>query len=358
MKKIDIYIIKKFLGTFFYAIALLVVIVIVFDLSEKIDDFIKHDPSLKEIIFDYYFNFIPYFVNLFAYLFTFISVIFFTSKMASNTEIIAILSSGISFRRFLRPYMISAVFLTIFSFVLANFIIPHTNKVMSDFENKYFFGPRTNRNKDIHMKLGPETYAYVQSFNAITNVGHQFSMEKVNKDGLYYKITSDRIIWDSINGTWNIENFVERKIDGMNETIYRGVDTTETLNLRPTDFVMKVEDIRTMGLKKLNQFIEAEKVKGTLNINEYLVARHKRISGPFATIILTLIGVALSSRKVRGGMGMNLGVGIAITFAYILFMQISTVFATYDNLSPFIAAWIPNIIFGILAVFLIRMAPK
>jgi len=358
MKKLDIYIIKKFLGTFFYAIALLVVIVIVFDLSEKIDDFLKNDPSLKEIIFDYYLNFIPYFVNLFAYLFTFISVIFFTSKMASDTEIIAILSSGVSYRRFLRPYMISAVFLAVFSFVLANFVIPHTNKVMQAFENKYLFGPRTNRNKDIHMKLGPETYAYVQSFNAITKVGHQFSMEKVNEEGLYYKITSDRVIWDSITGTWNIENFVERKIDGLNETIYRGGDTIQTLNMKPADFVMIVEDIRIMGLKELNQFIEAEKIKGTLNINEYLVARQKRISGPFATIILTLIGVALSSRKVRGGMGMNLGFGIAITFAYILFMQISTVFATYDNLSPTLAAWIPNIIFGILAVFLIRMAPK
>jgi len=358
VKKIDIYIIKKFLGTFFYAIALLVIIVIVFDLSEKIDAFIKRDPSLKEIIFNYYLNFIPYFVNLFAYLFTFISVIFFTSKMASNSEIVAILSSGISFNRMLRPYLISATFLGVLSFVLANFIIPHTNRIMMDFETKYMHDPRTSRETDIHMQIAPGTFIYVQSFNAITRIAHNFSMEKINEDGMYYKLTSDRIIWDSVDGSWNIDNYVLREIDGLNETLTRGKDRNEILNLHPDDFTFNFEDLKTMDWKHLNAFIKEEQMKGTQNITDYLVARQQRISGPFATIILTLIGVSLSSKKVRGGIGKHLGVGITITFAYILFMQISTVFATSGNLSPAMAAWIPNILFGLIAIILIRYAPK
>ncbi len=358
MKRIDYYIIKKFLGTFFYAIALLIVIVVVFDFSEKIDDFIRKAAPLKEIIFTYYFNFIPYFINLFVYLFTFISVIFFTSKMAANSEIVAILSSGISYRRLMRPYLISSVFLAVMSFMLANFVIPHTNRKLVEFEKRYINDPRSTRDINIHMQLDPQTYIYVESFNTQNQTGYKFSLEKINKKGLYYKLTSDKCVWDSLTNTWNVYNYAERTLNGMNDIIDRGRVKNMALNLKPEDFTLKVEDVITMNFFDLNRFVRDEKMKGTRKVIEYIVAQQKRIANPFATIILTFIGFALSSRKIRGGIGMHLGIGITITFSYILFMQISTVYATYGNLSPFMAAWIPNFIFGVVAIFLVKYAPK
>jgi lipopolysaccharide export system permease protein len=358
MKTIDIYITKKFLGTFFYAIALLIVIVVVFDFSEKIDDFIKKEAPLREIIFTYYLNFIPYFVNLFVYLFTFISVIFFTSKLAANSEIVAILSSGISYRRLMRPYFMSSFFLAAMSFFLANFVIPHTNRKLVEFEKKYINDPRSTRDFNIHMQINPETYIYVESYNTQNLTGYKFSLEKINNKGLYYKLTSDRCVWDSITNSWNVYNYAERNINGLNETIDRGKIKNMVLNLKPDDFTLKVEDIITMNFFDLNRFVRDEKMKGTRKIIEYKVAQQKRIANPFATIILTFIGFSLSSRKVRGGIGMHLGIGIAITFSYILFMQISTVYATFGNLSSFMAAWTPNLIFGVVAIFLVKYAPK
>ncbi|MCK4676617.1 MAG: LptF/LptG family permease [Bacteroidales bacterium] len=358
MKTIDYYIIKKFLGTFFYSIALLTVIVIIFDISEKIDDFISTQAPLKEIIFSYYMNFIPYFINLFAYLFTFIAVIFFTSKMASDSEIVAILSSGVSYRRMLLPYLYSAFFLALLSFFLANFIIPRTNKTLNTFEKTYLQNPRNIKDKDIHMQLTPEVFIFVESFNASTETGRKFSLEKINEKGLYYKLTSEKIVWDSTSDNWKVEDYFIRTIDGLNETVVSGDTMQVSMNIKPQDFTIKVEDMKTMNFLELNKFIMVEQMKGTSNILKYLVEKHKRIANPFATIILTLIGVSLSSRKVRGGIGMHLGIGITLTFSYILFMQISTVFATYGNLTPLMAAWIPNIIYMTLALVLLRFAPK
>ncbi|MDD5506907.1 MAG: LptF/LptG family permease [Bacteroidales bacterium] len=358
MRTIDYYIIKKFLGTFFYAIALLIVIVIVFDLSEKIDNFLKTKPSVYEIFFSYYLNFIPYFVNLFVYLFTFISVIFFTSKMASNTEIIAILSNGISFGRLLRPYFIAAVFLALMSFVLANFVIPITNRKLQAFEDRYLHNPRSNRDTDIHMKLDPQTYTYVESFNAANNIGYKFSLEKISDSGLYYKLTSEKVQWDSTSGAWKAQNYYLREFKGEDHIIEKGKEIDLAIGLKPEDFTIKKDDLKTMNFIRLNEFIKEERMKGSKNVNTFLIEKYKRVADPFATLILTFIGVAVSSRKVRGGIGMHLGIGITITFAYILFLQISTVFATMGNLSPIIAAWIPNIIFGLMALFMIRVAPK
>ncbi|HNS17594.1 MAG TPA: LptF/LptG family permease [Bacteroidales bacterium] len=358
MKKIDHYIIRKFLGTFFYAIALLIVIVIVFDLSEKIDNFLKTKPSVTEILFSYYLNFIPYFVNLFVYLFTFISVIFFTSKMASNTEIIAMLSSGISFNRLLRPYFIAAVFLAGMSLILSNFVIPYTNRRLQAFEDQYLHNPRSNRDTDIHMKLDQETYAYVESFNAQANVGYKFAIEKINEQGLYYKLTSEKVQWDSATSTWKAQNYYLRQFRGEDQDIRHGREISLELDLKPEEFTIKKDDMKTMNFIRLNEFIKEEKLKGSQNLNVYLVEKYKRIADPFATLILTFIAVSVSSRKVRGGIGMHLGIGIAITFSYIMFIQVSTVFATMGNLSPAIGAWIPNLIFGIMALFMIRLAPK
>ena len=359
MKIIDIYIIKKFLGTFFFSIALLSVIIIVFDLSEKIDDFLEKQATLKGIVFDYYLNFIPFFVNMFSYLFTFIAVIFFTSKMAQNTEVIAILSSGISFRRFLYPYMLSAGFLAILSFYMSNFMIPHTNKVMWEFEKTFIKDPIKNENMNIHMQISPGEFVYVESYNSFTATGQKFSLEKFTPEGtLVYKLNSDRIAWDSVSGRWSIRNYYFRKITGDKEFISKGLQMDTLINLRPEEFTLVADDIKTMNYFELNEFIKKEELKGSPNIPKYLLEKYKRYAFPFATIILTLIGDSLSSRKVRGGIGMHLGIGIGLTFTYILFMQVSNVFATFGNVSPLLATWIPNIIFGVLSIFMIRMAPK
>ena len=358
MKIIDIYIIKKFLSTFFFAISLLIVIVVVFDVSENIDEFLENDAPLYDIIFSYYLNFIPYFVNLFLYLFTFISVIFFTSKMASNSEIIAILSSGISFRRFLRPYFISAAFLAILSFYLANFLIPQTNEKKRDFKDKYMEKLAKNKDRNIHLQTSPGTFIYVENYNNSTNLGHKFSLEKFKNEKLYYKFRAEKLEWDTITKKWHFEDYYIRTIDGMDEKIFKGKELDTTLILQPSDLYYYKEDYEEMNYWELNKYIKQAKLKGSDKVKDYEIEKNKRIASPFATIILTLIGVSLSCRKVRGGIGMHLGLGITITFAFILFMQISTVFATFGNLSPAVAVWIPNIIFGLLGIFLLQKAPK
>lgn len=358
MKLLDIYIIKKFLGTFFYAISLLIVIVIIFDISENIDEFLEKDAPLVDIIFSYYLNFIPYFINLFVYLFTFISVIFFTSKLASNTEIVAMLSGGVSYYRFLRPYFISAIVLAVMSFYLGNFLIPKTNIKRREFKDKYMENLQRDKDRNIHLKIGPQTYVYLENFNSSTNTGIRFSLEEFDGNKLVYKMMADRLRWDSTESHWNIDNYNIRKIGEIQETLVRGRKMDTTLNLLPSDLYEKKEDFEEMNYWELRERIEYEKLKGSEKVKIYEVEKHKRIAAPFATIILTLIGVSLSSRKMRGGIGMHLGLGIAFTFTYILFMQITMVFATFGDLSPFFAAWIPNFVFAIIGLVLLRTAQK
>lgn len=359
MKIIDIYIIKKFLGTFFYSIALLSVVIIIFDLSEKIDDFLEKQAPLQAIIFDYYFNFIPFFVNMFSYLFTFIAVIFFTSKMAQNIEIVAILSSGISFKRFLWPYFISATIIGLLSLYMANFLIPHTNKTMWDFEKTYIKNPIKNEDMNIHMQIDPGVFVYVESYNTFTKVGQKFSLEQFDRDGrLVYKLNSDRANWVEETGKWRITNYYYRVLGDSAEYLRKGHQKDTLLNLHPSEFTIISGDIKTMDYFELRDFIEKERLRGSPKINEYLVEQYQRYAFPFSTLILTLIGVSLSSRKVRGGIGIHLGIGIALTFSYILFMQVSQVFAAVGNMSPMLAVWIPNIIYGLLGIYMLRIAPK
>lgn len=353
LKKIDWYIIKKFLGTFFYSIALLTVIIIVFDISENIDEFIENDAPLNKIIFQHYMNFIPYFVNMFSYLFTFIAVIFFTSKLAMNTEIIAILSSGISFNRMLYPYMVSAFALTLMSFWLANFVIPKANISRREFKNQYIEKLTKNKDQHIHLQITPGTFAYVESFNAFTKTGQKFSLEKFDENrSLLYKLNSDKIVYDTLSGKWKIYNYYIRKINENGETLTKGAELDTLINLNPSDMFIEKEDFEVMNYHEIREYIATQKMKGNPRIVDYEVEMHKRIAFPFATIVMTIIGVALSSRKVRGGIGLHLGLGIGLAFLFILIMQISTVFAVSGNLSPALAAWMPNIIFGIVAIFL------
>ncbi len=359
LKKLDIFIIKKFLGTFFFTLLLIICIVIVFDISEKLQDFIERKAPIKAIALDYYLNFIPYFANMFSPLFIFISVIFFTSKMASRSEIVAILAGGVSFNRFLRPYLICATLLAILSFYLNNFLIPDANEKRLAFEEVYYRNKFRNFSENIHMQIDSTTYIYMSNFVVDMNMGNNFSIERFDKNGdLEYKLLSDNVRWDSINNQWTINNFVERHINGLEESIKRGSKKDTIINLKPDEFKRRTSFITTMNMFELNDFIEEAKFKGSKQVINYELEKHQRGAYPFATFVLTLIGVSISSRKVRGGIGMHIGIGLVISFSYILFMQISSTFAVNSGTPAIVAVWIPNIVYTLLALYLLKKAPK
>lgn len=358
MRTIDKYIIKKFLGTFFFTLILLIFIVIVFDISEKIDDFLKHDAPISAIVFEYYLNFVPYFINLFSYLLTFIAVIFFTSRMASNSEIIAILSSGVSFRRMLFPYYLSAVVLGLLSFLLANFLIPYTNVSMFAFEKKYIKDPKTFTDQNIHKQISPGSFIYLENFHVDRNMGWKFTLEKFKERKMVYKMMAEKIEWDTVRKTWHVSNYFMRFIHDSTESCRRGAGFDTVFPFTPKDFIEDIEEVKTMNYFVLDKHIDEKVLRGDPDVIKYKVKKYERIASPFATIILTVIGVSVSSRKVRGGIGFHLGFGLALTFLYILFMQIFTVLATFGDMWPLLAVWTPNIIFGFVAFFLLKIAPK
>lgn len=337
---------------------LIILIVVVFDISEKIDDFLAKEAPLKAIIVDYYFNFIPYIINLFSPLFTFIAVILFTSKMASRTEIVAILSSGISYRRILFPYILSATVIAGLSLYLNNYIIPRATKRRIAFEDTYIRDQFRNMDRNIHKQESPGSYIYLERYSTEENTGYKFSIEKFNKGELYYKLMAETIKWDSIKSRWTINNYFIRSINGMEEYILKGKKMDTTLAFTPKEFGRKDNTVETMDTPELGQYIQSERLKGSDNIEVYEIEKYRRNAFPFATFILTLIGVSIASRKVRGGIGMHIGLGIFISFSFIMFMQVSTTFAAGGLLSPLIAVWIPNFLFSFLAWYLLKKAQK
>jgi lipopolysaccharide export system permease protein len=355
-KTIDFYITKKFLGTFFYAIALILSIAVVFDVSENLDEFLSKNLPVKEIIGDYYLNFIPYFANLFSPLFTFIAVIYFTSKMAYNTEIIAILSSGVSYTRLMRPYMVSALILAIFSYTLGNFIIPPATKTMNDFRLKNIENTRINVEHDIHRQIEPGVFIYIRSYTP-NDVGINFTLERFDGAKLIEKLTADNIRWDKDMGKWVINNYWKRTIYDSYEVLESGYRIDTTLNMKPEEFRFAKKEMETFITPDLNNEIKIMKSRG-VNTIEWEIEKHKRMATPFSTFILTLIGVGLASRKIKGGLGFHLGLGLALSFSYILFMQISTVFATSGSAPVFVSIWIPNILYSFIAFFVFRWAAK
>ena len=342
IKILDRYIIIKFLGTFFFALALIISIAIVFDISEKIDDFLEKEAPMKAIVFEYYLNFIPFLANLFSPLFIFISVIFFTSKMAGQTEIIAILASGISFKRLLVPYLVAALFLAGISFYLNNYVLPHSNTSRIAFETKYIKNPFVYKNKHVHRQIAPGQFIYFESYNNFDKIGYQFSYERIENGSLNFKLLSERIFWDSLKNKWTIENYFTREIKGMEEVISTGFRMDTSLAFYPGEFNRRDNFVETMDTPELNKYIDQEILRGSEEVPFYLV--------------LTIMGVSLSSRKVRGGIGVQIGVGILLSFTYIMFMQISQTFATNGNLPAWLAVWIPNIFFTIIAIFLLKRA--
>ena len=359
IKKLDIYILKKFLGTFVFAVAIISVIIIVFDISEKLESFMKHHAPFKLIVKDYYLNLLPYYVNLFSALFTFIAVVFFTSRMAARSEIIAILSAGTSFWRLMYPYMLGALILAVMSLYLNHFLIPDANKTRLRFENTYINDRSRNNSINIHEQISPGVNIYMEHFDNFQNIGYRFSMEHLSGQKVTYKLMSETITYDSAKKTCRIFNYFIRKwLPDGTQKLTSGMIKDTVINLNPHDFEERVEDVKAMNYKELNTYIDKKRMEGSNNIAQFEVEKYQRSSFPFATFILTIIGVSLSSRKVRGGTGLHLGIGLMIAFSFILFMQISTTFAQGGFISPLVSVWIPNVIYGVVAYFMLRWAPK
>lgn len=357
---IDRYIIRKFLGTFFFSLVLILTIAVVFDFAEKIDNFMERSAPAEAIIFDYYMNFIPYFATLFAPLFVFIAVIFFTSKLAINTEIIAILNSGMSFRRMLLPYFLSATVIAVFTFSLTNFVIPESNLKRIDFEDKYY---RPSRRKapveNIHRKLSDNTYMFLGSYNPLSMRGQNFSLDLFNDSGrIVSKLTAMTVVYDTTLNKWTAQNYYIREIYPDKEVIEKGEKLDTALSIRPLDLQRDPGFVGTMKYNELNEYIELLRLQGSEELKLFLIEKHRRFANPFAVFILTLIGVSLSSRKIRGGIGMNIGIGLTLSFSYILFLQFASQFSLKGNLEPMLAMWIPNILYTFIALVLYKLAPK
>lgn len=359
LKTLDRYILLKFLGTFFFAVTLLMMIVVVFDASEKLGDFLERQAPLRAIVFDYYLNFVPFFANLFSPLFVFIAVIFFTSRMASRTEFVAILSSGVSFNRIVFvPYMLGAGVIAALSLYLNHFIIPDANKERLHFEELYIRNPYSNRENHIHRQIAPDTRIYFRKFDAETDVGHMFSLEKFRDGERVYYLKSEYVQWDSLKGKWSIRNYFVREVDSLKEKLRTGFQLDTLLDFRPADFKQRLTSIERMDFNELNAFIEEERAKGSQNIDIYEVEKHRRTAFPLATFVLVLIGVSIACRKVRGGIGLHLGLGVGIAFTFILFMQVAAQLSIKGGWPPLITLYSPIVLFGILALYLLKKAPK
>ncbi|MDR0295648.1 MAG: LptF/LptG family permease [Prevotellaceae bacterium] len=357
-KIIDWYIIRKFIGTYFFSILVISVIVVIFDLSEKVDDFAKTKPSLYTVVVNYYMNFIPYIANMFSPFFVFITVIFFTSKMAGHSEIIAILSGGVSFRRLMYPYFLSTLIIFVMTLTLSLFVIPPANSVRLSFEEQYLGKKVSNNSSNIHFQLDDNRYVYMSNFSTWDNSALKFSLEEFDGPKLRSKLTSDQALWDTTFNGWRVQNYVIRTIDDSTEIITRGATLDTVIAITVADLRRYKEMNQSLNLWELNEAIQRFAARGDDNIKFALIEKHTRIAVPFSVFVLTLMGVSLSSRKMREGMGIKIGVGIALSFCYILFLRFSEMFVYADTLPPFIALWLPNILFAFVAVALYIKAPK
>ena len=359
IKKLDLYIIKKFLGTYIFAIALIISIAVVFDFNEKMDKLIEHNAPWNEIIFDYYMNFIPYFSNLFSSLFVFIAVIFFTSKLAENSEIIAMFSTGMSFKRMMRPYMISAAIIAAVTFVLGAYVIPKGSITRLNFEDKYIKPKKRTTAQNVQLEVADGVIAYINSYSDAMKTGNRFSLDKFKDKKLVSHLTARRITYDtSTVNKWTIHDYMIRELDGLKEKITKGARIDSIIDMDPSDFLIMKNQQEMMTSPELSKYIDKQKRRGFANIKEFEIEYHKRIAMSFASFILTIIGVSLSSRKTKGGMGLHLGIGLGLSFSYILFQSVSSTFAVNGSMPPFIAVWIPNILYAFIALYLYQKAPK
>ncbi len=353
VKTLDKYIIKKFLGTYIFAILLILAIIVMFDVNEKLDNFMK--APLSATIFDYYLNFLPYMANQFSPLFTFIAVIFFTSKLADNSEIIAILSSGVSFRRLLIPYMVSAAFIAAFTFVLDAYVIPPANVKRINYQNQYVKNKGVDYGVNIQLQVAPGEIAYMSRFDNRMKSAYNFSLERFDDKVLKSRLTATSAVYDTLY-RWTVRNYMIRDFNGMKEEITTGSRLDTIIPIEPRDFLIAQNDHEKMTTPELKAYIERQKARGVANIKSFEIEYERRFAMTAAAFILTLIGMSLSSRKVKGGMGINIGIGLVLSFSYILFSTVTSTFAISGYTSPRVAMWIPNMIYLIIGIYLYRKA--
>lgn len=363
LKRLDWYIIKKFLGTYFFTIILIIIIMVVFDFNEHIDKL--NQATAKEIIFDYYLNFIPYFVNMFSPLFVFIAIIFFTSKLAENSEIIAMFSTGMSFRRMMIPYILSAAFIAGLTLYLGSQVIPKGNITRLDFEQRYKLSHYNRDNSDgtynIQLEVEDGVIAYMESYQTYNWTGYRFALDKFEGKKLVSHLTARSATYDTLSTEkyhWKIKNFMIRDMSGMVETLSQGTEMDTVIRFEPADFLIEKGQQETMSSGQLREYITRQKQRGFGNTQEFEIEYHKRYSMSFAAFILTIIGVSLSSRKRKGGMGLHLGIGLGLSFGYILFQSVAANFAVTGSMTAFWAEWLPNFVFIPIAIFLYIKAPK
>lgn len=352
-KILDMYILKKFLGTYFFSIILIMAIVVMFDVNEKLDAFLR--APFRETIYDYFLSFLPYFANQFSPLFVFIAVIFFTSKMAGNSEIIAILSSGVSFRRLLVPYMVGATIIAGLTFWLSNYAIPPTNGRRIDYTNKYVKNKKPQEEINVQMMVEPGVVAFLGRYDVKTKKGYQFSLDKFKGKTLVSRLTALSVEYDTL-GKWHLLNYVQRDFNGMKETLKRGGAKDTVIALDPKDFIITKNAQEALTTPELEVYIEKQKQRGMANITQFEIEKEKRYAMTAAAFILTLIGMSLSAKKVKGGMGINIGIGLVLSFTYILFSAVTSSFAVSGATSPRIAMWIPNIVYLIIGLVLYKRA--
>lgn len=355
---IDKYILKRYLLNFSVMLLLFIPIGIVIDVSEKINRILESKVPFMAVA-EYYFNFTVYFANLLFPIFLFLSVIWFTSKLANNTEIIAILSSGISFSRFLRPYIIGATIVSLFSLLMGFFLVPKASQGFNDFKYTYLKkNAEVRESSDVYRQISDDEFIHVSNFNPVSKIGYEFSMEKFKDNKLLYKLTATRIKWNVKDSTYTLTNFNKRKVGELNDVLYTKQTKDTVFNFDLDDLTPVIYIAETLNLSELNKFIEKEKQRGSSNINIYLVVKYKKYSVPVSAFILTIIAVSVSSMKRRGGMGANLALGIALAFTFIFFDKIFGTMAEKSSIPPLIAVWIPNMSFGLLAIYLLRNAKR
>lgn len=361
IKRIDWYIIKKFIGTYFFSIALIISISIVFDVNENLAKFTEYHAPLRAIVFDYYANFVPYFANLFSALFVFIAVIFFTTKLAGNSEVIAMLSAGISFKRLLRPYMMSCVFLSALSYYLSAYVIPHGTVIRQNFESMYKNKKKNTSAENVQLQVAPGVIAYIQHYDNNRKHGYGFCLDKFQDKKLVSHMTATDVQYDTISDSkfhWTLSNWKIRRLKGLKEHITSGARKDSVIQMEPTDLVYSKGQQETFTSPELKDYISKQIDRGSGNVVQYQVEYYKRIASSFASFILTIIGASLSARKRKGGMGVYLGIGLALSFGYIMFQTISATFAINAGFPPMLAAWLPNIVFAIIAFACYRKAPN
>lgn len=359
MKKLDLYILKKFLVTYFFVVLMLMLVITVIDITEKMEDFMKNDLSAGFVLVEYYFAFIPYMANLLSPITIFIATIFVTANLAARTEIIAMLSSGMSLTRIMFPFLIGSMIIGIMVFYMAGWLIPHGNKARIDFEKKYIKSAYFFSGKNVHIKTTPSTYVYLESYNSELNIGYQFTLETIIDNKLVAKMKAGRIHWNDSIKKWRIEEYFIRSFDNNGvEHISTGLGKDTVLTITPNDFSDTYMLYETYDMGELNKQIEILESRGAENIDVYVVEKYQRYTYPFSVIILTLIGVIAASRKSREGAGLTIAFGFLLAFVYIIFMITSRSMANVGGIGPLLASWIPNLVFMGIGTIMYRYVPK